>query len=816
MKPGSGKGDILPGLLVTVLVAAGGLAGLWHGLDEQLASWGKRLGPERDPGEAILLVEIDSRSLGAYETPAELAADLNAGLERVEAEDAAMTGLLLPREWRDLIMNPEGSATGVTLGVGLDQTSGLPPGGAEGDWLSAPLLASTLESPALPDGRAAFWQPRLELARPVPVGRPAFPGRLTDSRVAGIGLVPVAGDRAAARAPAAVARVGEAYLPALSVQLAAAALGGDPNAIRLKAEGGLVLADEDRASDAGYRFRPHPYGQGENADVPRYTLGELLADEIPAEQLSGAGVLFAVTAEDWSEELPGPGGMERSRAALVAGQAAALVQDHLYERPESMILSAWAALALVGLYLMVILPRLGPTVAALLSLLGAVVLFNLQVGIPVVRMLEPALAMPLVALLGGHLAVAGKRLVDRRRARLRESLSEANLELAATLQKQGQIEAAVERCLRCPPTRPMLDRLYDLALDLERRRRFAKARHVLQQLEGLQPGNPDVRERIAHVQDLEQRSALGSNRADTPTLILDQEGMQKPVLGHYEITEEIGRGAMGVVYRGHDPRIGRTVAIKTLALSQEFEGDDLEEMTQRFFREAETAGRLNHPSIVTIYDVGEEGDLAYIAMDYLEGEGLEKYTRPDRLLPTVTVFDIVAQVAEALEYAHERNVVHRDIKPANMIYDPETRRVIVTDFGVAGLTDARKTKTGTILGTPSYMSPEQVLGKSVAGPSDLFSLGVTFYEMIRGEMPFDGEPMATLMYKIANERHPNIRKNRPDLPPCTARLINRVLAKDPTERFASGNEFAAALRRCRREVVARQKKRSSGDAGESS
>lgn len=813
MKQGTGKGDVLPGLVITLAAAAGGLAGCWHVLDETLSSWGKQLAPERDPGEAVVLIEIDGRSLGAYADRHELAAELAAGLARVAAAGPAVTGLLLPREWRDLPLDTAAPAGGVILGVGLDRGSRPPAGAAEAEWLGPAVLASRLEAPPASDARGAVWQQRLGLSRTLPRGRAALPAGIPDPAVTGIGLVPGAGDPRMARSPAAVARVGDHYLPALSVQLAAAALGGDPADIRLEAESGLLLGGEFRGTDSGYHFRPHPFGQGSGPAIPRYGLHELLGGEVPEQRLSDAAVLVAVTAEDWAEPMPRLGGAAQIRAERVAGQAAALVEDHLYQRPEAAALAAWSALALVGLYLMIILPRLGPTVGGLLTLLGAVVLFNLQVGMPVVRMTELALGMPLVALIGGHLAVAGKQLIDRRRSRMRAALSEANLELAATLQKQGQLEAAVERCLRCPPTREMLDRLYDLAMDLERRRRFAKARHVLQQLEQRQPGYRDVAERIRHVQDLEQRSALGSNRADTPTLILDQEGMQKPVLGHYEITEEIGRGAMGVVYRGHDPRIGRTVAIKTLALSQEFEGDDLQEMTQRFFREAETAGRLNHPSIVTIYDVGEEGDLAYIAMDYLEGEGLEAYTQPDRLLPTVTVFDIIAQVAEALEYAHERNVVHRDVKPANMIYDPETRRVIVTDFGVAGLTDARKTKTGTILGTPSYMSPEQVLGKPVAGPSDLFSLGVTFYEMIRGEMPFEGEPMATLMYKIANERHPNIRKNRPDLPPCTARLVNRVLAKDPQERFASGSEFAAALRRCRREVVARQKKHSddSGD-----
>ncbi|MCP4043757.1 MAG: serine/threonine protein kinase, partial [Gammaproteobacteria bacterium] len=171
---------------------------------------------------------------------------------------------------------------------------------------------------------------------------------------------------------------------------------------------------------------------------------------------------------------------------------------------------------------------------------------------------------------------------------------------------------------------------------------------------------------------------------------------------------------------GKDPKINRVVAIKTMALSQEFEADELEEVKSRFFREAETAGRLTHPHIVTIFDAGEEHDLAYIAMEFLKGKDLVEYTKPDKLLPLVTTLDLVAKAADALGYAHGNNVVHRDIKPANIMYDAESGSMKITDFGIARITDSSKTKTGMVLGTPSYMSPEQLSGKKVDGRSDLF------------------------------------------------------------------------------------------------
>jgi serine/threonine-protein kinase len=266
------------------------------------------------------------------------------------------------------------------------------------------------------------------------------------------------------------------------------------------------------------------------------------------------------------------------------------------------------------------------------------------------------------------------------------------------------------------------------------------------------------------------------------------------MLGRYQVEKELGKGAMGVVYLGKDPKIGRVVAIKTMALSQEFEADELEEAKARFFREAETAGRLNHPNIVTIYDAGEEHDLCFIAMELLKGKDLVPYTKPETLLPIPRVISITVRVADALGYAHRQNVVHRDIKPANIMYDLEGDSPKVTDFGIARVTDSSKTKTGMVLGTPSYMSPEQLSGKKVDGRSDLFSLAVSLYQMLSGNLPFVGDSMAQLMFKIANEQPADIRTLNPAVPEGVAEVLKRAMAKEAEERFQSGEELAAALR----------------------
>jgi serine/threonine protein kinase len=251
---------------------------------------------------------------------------------------------------------------------------------------------------------------------------------------------------------------------------------------------------------------------------------------------------------------------------------------------------------------------------------------------------------------------------------------------------------------------------------------------------------------------------------------------------------------MGIVYLGRDPKISRVVAIKTMARAQEFEEDELEEVKERFFREAETAGRLNHPNIVTIYDAGEEHDLAYIAMEFLKGHDLARYCKPDNLLGMKTVISIVARAAEGLAFAHQQNVVHRDIKPANIMYEPESDTVKITDFGIARITDSSKTKTGMVLGTPSYMSPEQLAGKKVDGRSDLFSLGVMLYQMLSGSLPFKADSMASLMFKITNEEAADPRTIRADIPEGVAIIIGKAMVKNVDERYQTGLDFANDLK----------------------
>jgi len=446
------------------------------------------------------------------------------------------------------------------------------------------------------------------------------------------------------------------------------------------------------------------------------------------------------------------------------------------------------------------LPRLNAAIGALVTGALFMVLLVTHFVLMTTQALWLQLMLPASLLLVGHLLLTTKRFLMTEKGKQKSDAesAESNRMLGLAFQGQGQLDIAFDKFRKVQVDDSLMEVLYNLGLDFERKRQFNKAESVFKYMAAYNPKFRDLDARLAQTKAMSETVMLGggSTKGNASTMVLDKAGVSKPMLGRYEIEKELGKGAMGVVYLGKDPKIGRVVAIKTMALAQEFEASELEDVKARFFREAETAGRLNHPNIVTMYDAGEEHDLAYIAMEFLKGKDLVPHTKPDNLLPLPKVINIIARVADALDYAHKQNVVHRDIKPANIMYDPETDTPKVTDFGIARITDSSKTKTGMVLGTPSFMSPEQLAGKKIEGASDLFSLGVSLYQLACGKLPFEGDSMAQLMYRIANEPHTDILSIRPELPQCLVAIINRSLAKQVVDRYTNGAEMADALRQC--------------------
>jgi serine/threonine-protein kinase len=271
-----------------------------------------------------------------------------------------------------------------------------------------------------------------------------------------------------------------------------------------------------------------------------------------------------------------------------------------------------------------------------------------------------------------------------------------------------------------------------------------------------------------------------------------------PSLGRYKIISEIGQGAMGVVYKAVDPIIDRTVAIKTINLN--LSRQELEEYEARFQQEIKAAGRLNHPNIVTIYDVGKTDQCAYMAMEYLEGQELKDIIASGKLLPPSDVVDIAAMVADGLWFAHQQDIVHRDVKPSNIMV---LRGGIakITDFGIARLPNsAVKTMTGLILGSPRYMSPEQVIGKTIDARSDIFSLGVVLYEALTGIAPFDGDNVNAIMYATVNTTPPPPSSRNRHVPAMLDLIVAKAMAKLIEDRYQTIKEFADDLREVRRQM----------------
>lgn len=266
--------------------------------------------------------------------------------------------------------------------------------------------------------------------------------------------------------------------------------------------------------------------------------------------------------------------------------------------------------------------------------------------------------------------------------------------------------------------------------------------------------------------------------------------------GRYQLLDELGRGAMGVVYRGHDPVIGRDVAVKTMHLSADGTGANRPEFLTRFQTEARAAGILTHPNIVVVYDAGEEGGIFYITMELVEGRSLQSLLDEHQSFPLPRAIKIIEQACSALDYAHKHNIIHRDVKPANLMIAADDT-VKITDFGTAKILRFNTTQTAAVIGTPSYMSPEQIKGKTVDGRSDIFALGVILYELVTGEKPFPGQNITTVIYKIVNEEPIPPRELDPSLSNGLCNVIARALSKDPTTRFQTCGELLEALKNYR-------------------
>ena len=522
---------------------------------------------------------------------------------------------------------------------------------------------------------------------------------------------------------------------------------------------------------------------GAEAPYLKYTITQLLNGDLDNRKLADKLVLIGNT-ERFTDQHLLPGRSAVSSSELAALATATLLSGDPLRRPDW----GWLVESLVLLYFSILLLFLTPRLSFragffILALFLASWLLAAAASLVWAGIWLKTIPAMLLCLFGFPLV--HWRIGRHTRSR-QQQLS--NRQLALSFQEQGLLDQALDKFLQFPAKDPASkEMLYNLGLDFERKRMPHKALTAYRHLLGSGRFR-DARKRLKQLQDQDQTLIL--QPGNDATLVLDRPG-EKPTLGRYRIERILGQGAMGTVYLGIDPKINRQVAIKTLAY-QQIPPEQLPKVKERFFREAEAAGRLNHPQIVTIYDVGEEKDLAYLAMELLDGRELSHFCGRGKLLPPLRVLQLLSQVALALDYAHRQGVVHRDIKPANIIVLKDWQ-IKVADFGVARVVSSSQTETGVILGTPNYMSPEQVAGKKVDGRSDLFSLGVVMYELLSGEKPFQGDSMAALMYNISNCSYRPLRELNPKLPQTFQEILNRLLQKGLSRRYKSAAQLAEEL-----------------------
>ena len=588
--------------------------------------------------------------------------------------------------------------------------------------------------------------------------------------------------------------------PSLSMMIAAKALNLGLEDIKIQPGEKVTLGRLNITTDSLTRMYTYFYKDREGR--PAFTIDsfyDVINGKIPVSKYQDKIVLIGPTAAGLGSATVTPVSSAMPPVLVLAHSVSSILSEHFFVTPAWGYWAELLVFVLIAAYLIALLPRLKATQALVISSGMFVLLLVAHFLLMTTSAIWIQLMLPATLLLVGHLALVSKHFIvtESGKARSDVDLAQSHRMLGLGYQGQGQLDTAFDYFRKLPPDDSVLDLIYNLALDYERKRQFNKAENAFRYISENNPKFKDIADRVGRAKAMSETVILGGGGGHPGgTVILPGGGVEKPMLGRYQVEKELGKGAMGVVYLGKDPKIGRVVAIKTMALSQEFDADELQDVKDRFFREAETAGRLNHPYIVTIFDAGEEHDLAYIAMEFLKGKDLTPFIKPETLLPLPKVLSIVARVAEALSYAHTNSVVHRDIKPANIMYELESDTVKVTDFGIARITDSSKTKTGMVLGTPSYMSPEQLAGKKIQGSSDLFSLGVTLYQMACGHLPFQGDSMAQLMFKIANEPHADILTYNPTLSPSVVDIVNKALAKQPEERYQTGAEMAEAIKAC--------------------
>ena len=600
------------------------------------------------------------------------------------------------------------------------------------------------------------------------------------------------------------------FIPSYAVKIVSAYLNVPNNKIRAQMGSNITLGTLRVPLTVGSEML---IGfKGAAGTFKRYPFFDIVNDKVPPKIFRGKIVLVSPSAAGIMNPLSTPTDATMPVGEYSANTIWSMLNNNAIRQPDWETLAELGLIILAGLIVTVLLPRLKALWAALVFV-G--LLFIVIATVTVLFVSEGVWirsTYPVALLVLGYISVTSLQyfVTEAKKEKVEGESAETNRMLGLSFQSQGMLDMAFDKFRRVPVDGEMKNILYNLALDYERKRQINKAAMVYAYIEEHDKNYKDVGEKKHKLLQASETMIYGDGLLGAggsgDELAATATGT-RPTLGRYEILKPLGKGAMGVVYLGQDPRINRMTAIKTFRFGDVFDEEDIAGLKVKFFREAESAGTLSHPNIVTIYDAGDEQDLAYIAMEYLEGETLERYTKKDALMPMLKVIAVVADIADALDYAHRKGIVHRDIKPANVML-LKSGVIKITDFGIARITATSQTQTGIVKGTPYYMSPEQISGRKVDGRSDIFSLGVMMFQLLTGRLPFKGENPAALMHQIMHVTHPNPKTLNPRILSPFVTVIDKALEKDREKRYPDAGRMKRHLSEIRRSidaVIARKK-----------
>ncbi|MFA5858940.1 MAG: serine/threonine-protein kinase [Elusimicrobiota bacterium] len=826
--------DFLTGFIISVilLVAYFLQLGVFEVLENKIYDFRALLRQSKKPGDAVVIVAIDDSSIssiGRWPWPRSVMADIISkisegqpkiiGLSILYSEPEESPGLDMFRELKQkyfaMLTDPTTKRSGAAkvyqtvlqdlsaAEQGLDSDAIL-----ENTFLACQnVILPMYFSVQVPDVRDKDEQPLLSSStllglnsfagnENIPEGYyPSLP--LEPFALAAVGLGHVNSfndiDGVLRRESLVIKHINKLY-PSFALQLASVFLDTNISDIKLNKSNELVVGKSDIPIDKKFDMMINFVGPAQSFKY--FSVVEILKGNVPVEAFKDRIVLIGSMATGIASLNTVPVGSNYPSIEVTANVLQNIIAKRFILRPKWAVTVEIVTLVLCALFVMLLLPRLKAQWGAILASVLMIIIIGTGTYLFAANGYWIKIMYSTMLLMLGYIVIVSKRfLFTEKRKELVEAESiETNKMLGLSFQGQGMLDLAFDKFSKCPLDDQMKDLLYNLALDFERKRQLNKAIAVYEHIANVDPNFKDVKARIDGAKNMAPVMSLGGAAKADGTVMISGAG-QKPTLGRYEIEKELGRGAMGIVYLGKDPKINRMVAIKTLKFDDDVSEEQMKAVKERFFREAESAGKLSHPNIIRVFDAGDDMDVSYIAMELLDGSDFKQYCEKDKLLPIPEVIDIIIKVADALDYAHAEGVIHRDIKPAN-IMTLKAGGIRVTDFGIARITASSKTQTGTVLGTPSYMSPEQISGKKVDGRSDLFSLGVMFYEMLVGKKPFEGDSIGTLLYQIVNEKHPSSRAANPNIPEYVEKVIDKMLEKNADNRYSRGKEIVADLKQC--------------------